>query len=133
MLITHMQVFALYAALNGLIVLLLALNVTRVRMSTKVMIGDGGDQRLLRAFRAHANAVEYVPLILVLLGALAGMKASMLMIHIVGGLLTFGRILHAIGLTRSSGVSIGRGAGTLLTWIAFIVAIAGCFLYALKA
>lgn len=132
MLATHMQVFALYAALNGLIVLVLALLVVRQRFRTKVMLGDGGDPALLRAQRAHGNAIEYVPLVLVLLLAMAGLRTSMLMLHVVGGLLTAGRILHAVGLSRSAGTSAGRALGTLLTWAALIVAIVVLLFAALR-
>lgn len=130
MLLTHMQVFALYAALNATIILILALLVSRARRSAQVGIGDGGHPGLLRATRAHGNAVEYVPLVLVLLLTLASLKAPIILIHVIGGLLTFGRILHAIGLSRSSAVSIGRAAGILLTWTALLIAIIACLFYA---
>ncbi len=131
MLLTHMQVFALYAALNATIILILALLVTRARRSAQVGIGDGGHPGLLRASRAHGNAVEYVPLVLILLMTLASLGASIFVIHAIGALLTSGRIFHAIGLSRSSAVSIGRTAGILLTWIALLIAIIACLFYAL--
>lgn len=132
MLVTHMQVFALYAALNGLIVLVLAVLVSRARVRHKVLIGDGANESVLRARRAHGNAVEYVPIVLVLMLTLASLNASIILIHVIGILLTFGRVLHAIGLSRASGVSIGRSGGILLTWIALLLAIVGCFFYALR-
>ena len=58
MLLTHMQVFALYAALNAIIILLLALMVVRARRRLKVQIGDGGHPGLLLAQRAHGNAIN---------------------------------------------------------------------------
>lgn len=131
MLITHMQVFALYAALNGLILIVLALLVSRARRAHGVMLGDGGNEAVMRAQRAHGNAAEYVPVVLVLLLALASLKASIWAIHVIGMLLTFGRLLHAIGLSQKSGVSVGRLLGTLLTWAALLVAIIFCFIYAL--
>ncbi len=130
MLLTHMQVFAPYAALNAIIILALALLVVRARRRHKVQIGDGGQPELLRAQRAHGNAIEYVPLVLVLLLTLASLKASIVVIHVIGALLTFGRLLHAIGLSRSSGVSIGRAGGILLTWTALLLAIVACLFYA---
>lgn len=131
MLLTHMQVFALYAALNAAIILVLAVLVTRVRRRHKVLLGDGSNPELLRAQRAHGNAVEYVPLVLILLLTLASLKASLIIIHVIGALLTFGRILHAIGLSRSSEASIGRAGGILLTWISLLIAIIACLFYAL--
>ncbi len=130
MLMTHMQVFALYAALNAIIILVLAFLVSRARNKHKVGIGDGGHPGLLLAQRAHGNAIEYVPIVLILLLTLASLKASIILIHVIGALLTFGRILHAIGLSRSSAVSVGRAGGILLTWIALLIAIVACLFYA---
>ena len=131
MLLTHLQVFALYAAINAAIILILAVLVTRARRKHKVLLGDGSNPDLLRAQRAHGNAVEYVPLALILLLTLASLKASLIVIHVIGALLTFGRILHAVGLSRSSGVSIGRAGGTLLIGVSLLIAIVACLFYAL--
>ena len=133
MLATPIQVFALYAAINGAIVLVLALLTVRARRRAKVGLGDGGDAMLLRAQRAHGNAAEYVPLILVLLLALALVKAPAVLLHGVGGGLAAGRVLHAIGLYQSSGASVGRMLGILLTWGALLAAAAGLILFALAA
>ncbi|MCC6919044.1 MAG: MAPEG family protein [Alphaproteobacteria bacterium] len=133
MLITHMQVFALYAGLSGLIVLILAVLVSRARRKYGVALGEGGHPALQQAVRAHGNASEYVPIVLVLLLTLASMKASIWLIHLVGAMLVFGRILHGIGLHQSAGLSVGRGLGMALTWAALLVAAAACLFYALKA
>jgi uncharacterized membrane protein YecN with MAPEG domain len=50
---------ALYAGLIALMLLVLAIPVSRLRHSLKVGLGDGGDARLARAIRAHANTVEW--------------------------------------------------------------------------
>ena len=52
--------FVLYAALNGLVVTLLALNVSRNRMKHRLSNGDGGKPEMKAAIRAHGNAVEHV-------------------------------------------------------------------------
>jgi uncharacterized membrane protein YecN with MAPEG domain len=131
MLVTHLQVVALYAGLNALILLGLSLLVVRARRAHKVLIGDGGNPALVRAQRAHGNAAEYIPLVLILMLALAGLKASTLLLHAIGIALTFGRLLHGIGLNQSAGVSVGRALGMVLTWAALIVAAASCLYYAL--
>jgi uncharacterized protein len=38
-----------------------------LRKQFKVLIGDAGHERLLRASRAHGNFAEYVPIALILL------------------------------------------------------------------
>lgn len=132
MLTTHMQVFALYAGLSGLIILILALLVSRARRTHGVPLGDGGNTAVLRAQRAHGNAIEYVPIVLVLLLTLASLKASIWLIHAIGAMLVIGRIFYAIGLHQSAGLSVGRGLGMALTWLALLVAAVACLFYALK-
>lgn len=114
----------LYAGLCALLVLILAARVVRWRMAHKIGLGDGGDSELLRRVRAHGNAIEYLPLCLILLGGmeLNGYPASS--IHGFGLALVLSRVAHAIGLSRSSGVSAGRFAGTLVTWL-LMLAMAG--------
>lgn len=132
MIMTHMQIFALYAALGGLILLVLSLIVVMRRRKAQVMIGDGGNAKLLQAQRAHGNAAEYIPIVLVLMLALAELQASNIVLHVIGVLLIFGRIMHAVGLLQSSQLSVGRALGIVLTWLALLLAIVGCFYYALR-
>jgi uncharacterized membrane protein YecN with MAPEG domain len=110
----------LYAGLNLLLLLALALLVVRQRMRHKVVLGDGGVEPLNRAIRVHGNAVEYAPLAVAGLVALALAGAAVWIVHVGGVALTLGRVLHAQGLSASSGRSFGRAAGTLLTWGAFL-------------
>jgi uncharacterized membrane protein YecN with MAPEG domain len=107
-----------YAAVHALLMMVLAANVVFHRRASKIGIGDGGDHRLLRKIRAHANFVEYVPVALILLALLELSGAQALWLWIFGGVLLLGRLLHAFGLSRKSGYSPGRFFGTLLTWIA---------------
>ena len=61
----------LYAALCTLLVLALAGRVMAYRLTHKVGLGDGGHGDLQRRIRAHANAVEYLPLALLLMVTMA--------------------------------------------------------------
>ena len=121
--------FGFYVALNALIMLVLSLLVVRARVSTQTLIGDGGIATMAGPLRAHANNTEYVPMALLLLWALASVPpgGSIWLIHGVGLTLTIGRILHAIGLTGSTGPGGMRFIGMIFTWIAFIVGIVGVF------
>lgn len=116
-----MHITGIYAALAVLLILLLAARVSLRRKEAKVGIGDGGDAALLRRIRAHANAVENVPFALLLLLVLELNQTRPLWLHVFGCVLIAGRILHAIGLSRSSMVSSGRFLGTLLTWGVMLV------------
>jgi uncharacterized membrane protein YecN with MAPEG domain len=114
------QITALYAALLGVLIVVLALRVVLGRRSSRVGIGDGGNHELIRRIRAHGNAIENVPLALLLLlvAELTGVDAAWL--HACGIVLVLGRLLHASGLSRHAGTSFGRFAGTLMTWLAML-------------
>lgn len=115
------MVTLLYAALCTLLILVLAGRVMAARMKYRVGLGDGGNTELNRRVRAHANAVEYVPLALLLLGGMELNGYPDWLIHVFGGTLLFSRVLHAWGLHVSAGTSPGRFAGTLLTLLLMIV------------
>jgi uncharacterized protein len=124
--------FGFYTALNALIMLILSVRVTGARVKTGTPIGDGGRPEMAAPLRAHANNTEYVPMALLLLWALASpLGRSIWLIHGVGLPLTLGRLLHAIGLSRSTGPSSLRLIGMVLTWIAYVVGIAGVLWFVL--
>lgn len=118
---TSMEAAALYAGIFVIFFLLLKGRVGQVRSSEKVMFGDGANERLQRAQRVQGNAVEDVPVTLIGLIALGALSAPVMLIHGLGITLVLGRVLHAIGLSGSSGGSPGRMWGTLLTLIAMLV------------
>lgn len=113
---------ALYAGLSGLWLLLVSLNVCRHRLRSGVGLGDGGDTGLLQAMRIQANTAEYVPLTLVILALSEMLGAPIPIVHAIGAALVLGRVLHAVGLSRSTDRSFGRAAGMLLTWGALLAA-----------
>jgi uncharacterized protein len=118
--------FGFYAALNALILLVLSMRVVQARVRTETPIGDGGKPEMAAPLRAHANSAEYMPMALILLWALASpLGRSIWVIHGMGATFTIGRILHAIGLSGSTGPSSLRFIGMVLTWIAYVVGIAG--------
>jgi uncharacterized membrane protein YecN with MAPEG domain len=113
---------ALWAGLLGILSLALAMNVVRARSSEKVIFGDGGVLVMQQRIRVHGNFVEYVPLALVLLLVLELNGTSALVLNVLGGGLFLGRLLHAFGLTSSTGTTPGRFVGTVLTWLAILAA-----------
>jgi uncharacterized membrane protein YecN with MAPEG domain len=122
-LLSPFPMVALYAAINALIMLTLGILVVRARVKTRTEIGVGEDPRMMGAVRAHGNNTEYVPVALLLMLILLPLQANVYVIHAVGGTLTLGRFLHAIGLSRNVGTSAPRFLGMILTWIAYLVAI----------
>ncbi len=107
--------------LLGLLVIGLGLRVSMLRGSTSTAIGCSTDPTdpLYKAVRAHANACEYVPIMAILIYALASTGSTGW-----GGLLFIGavvvRYLHAAGMLMSSTLEQGhplRFAGALGTYI----------------
>ena len=121
---------ALWTGLHLILLLVLSVLVTRQRRKHHVEIGDGGVPALNQAIRAFGNAAEYVPAALVGLGVLALAGAMPLLIHPIGFLLFAGRVMHAVGLSRSTSVSWLRTVGVLATWIAYVALAAALLFYA---
>jgi len=112
---------ALYAGLIALLLLVFAARVSMTRRRLGVGIGDGGHEALARAIRVHGNAVEWaLPVLLLLLLAELN-RASPLLLHACGIALVAARLVHGAGLARRSGVSTGRFAGTVVTWVVLLV------------
>jgi len=122
---------ALWAGLHLLLVLVLSIQVVQQRRKHKVLIGDEGVPEMVQAVRAFGNASEYAPLALAGLAILAVAQASPIVIHIAGFTLLAGRILHALGLSRSGGASFPRTIGMILTWVAYLFLIVALLFYAL--
>ncbi|NCO18453.1 MAG: glutathione S-transferase [Gammaproteobacteria bacterium] len=119
----NVEILLPYAGLLGLVLIALSIQVVILRRRHQVGIGFGQVQALERAIRTQANFTEYVPLALVLL-VLLGISGALpdAALHLLAGALVVGRILHAVGLSRSAGTSFGRLAGTALTWLVLLAA-----------
>lgn len=91
------MVSALYAVLGALLLMKFSFNVVRLRMQYRVAYGDGGFSELQSAIRIHGNAVEYIPVALVLLLFMEMNGAETWMVHICGIILIAGRLMHYYG------------------------------------
>jgi uncharacterized membrane protein YecN with MAPEG domain len=83
---------ALYTAILSLVVLALAVNVSMHRGKLKVDIGDGDNPQMLRMIRIHGNAIEYVPIALLLMAVYELDGGSHRILHIAGIALIVGRL-----------------------------------------
>jgi uncharacterized membrane protein YecN with MAPEG domain len=110
-----LPVTAVYASLLAILVVILALTVVRLRRALKIGMGDGGNRDLQKAIRAHGNAVETIPVFLILMAVYEANGGRAQMLHIAGALFLLSRVLHAGGLLSSSGASRGRAAGIVGT------------------
>ena len=119
----------LYAALLGLLLIALSINVVLARRRYHVRLGVGTEEGMQQAVRVQANFSEYVPLavILLIMAELSGLPTAA--VHAAGILLVTSRVLHAWGLSHSPGRTFGRFYGTAGTWLVII----GLSLYVLYA
>lgn len=92
------MITALYAGLTALLIVKLSLGVIALRRKHKVRLGDGGVEELQTAIRIQANAIEYIPITLLLILLLEMMNVSPWIIHVAGITLLVGRLIHVTGL-----------------------------------
>jgi uncharacterized protein len=105
------------AGAAALINLWLAIRVGQVRTREKVMIGDGGNENVIRRMRAHANFTEFTPFILILIGAIELATGTSTWLWAVSSLYLVGRLLHAFGM---DGFMPGRMIGTIITMVSLL-------------
>ena len=90
-----LTITAIYASLAGLLLLVLSFRVVRSRRKLSVGLGDGGQESLLRAQRAQANFIEYVPIALILLAVAESQVLTGWLLYTAGTILVLARLLHA--------------------------------------
>ena len=95
-----MLVTPYYAAIFGLIFVILSFRVIRIRQRLGVAIGDGEDPGLHRAIRVHGNFTEYVPFALLLVYFAEDISQNTLFGHALGSLLLLARLSHAYGVSQ---------------------------------
>jgi len=95
-----MYLTSVYAAILGLMLLMLGIRTLRLRRRLGIPIGDEGNSAMLRAMRVQANFVEYVPMTLLLILLLELQGGSLFVVNLLCLLLLAGRSVHAIGVSR---------------------------------
>ncbi|WP_372964237.1 MAPEG family protein [Marinobacter sp.] len=114
---------AVFAAVIGLLLLVLSGLVVKYRLKYRMGMGVNEDPEFGAAVRAHANLVEYAPIGLIMLAIAELNGVSNTLIYWTGMALVAGRILHAFGMINGKGGEHkARMIGILLTWLAILVA-----------
>lgn len=131
MLINALTVTPAFAVPLVVLVIGLVLRVVYLRRRYGVGIGSGDHRDLSRAIRAHANAMETIPLalVLMLIAELAGAGQTLLLAG--GSVLVVGRCIHAFGLSAHAGYSFGRFFGMIMTIAAMLIFAAAGIYHAL--
>lgn len=119
------SVTAFYLAILALIYALLALRVAGLRRANRALFGDADNARLRSAIRVHANFIEYVPIITLLVALLEMSGIPPARVHLLMGALLLTRLLHPLGMTARPGTwqfNAGRVGGILLTLAVLVAA-----------
>ncbi|MEJ8809623.1 MAPEG family protein [Variovorax ureilyticus] len=95
-----MPIVWLYAALLALLFVGLSFRTLVMRRRLRIVIGDAGDERMLRAMRVHSNFAEYVPLNLLLMYFVSSTLPQPWFLHALGISILLGRVLHAVGVSQ---------------------------------
>mgnify|MGYP005844211677 CR=1 FL=1 len=113
---------AVFAAVLGLLLIVLSLLVSRYRLRLKQGLGVSEDIDFQAAVRAHGNLVEYAPIGLIMLALAELNGVSGTLIYWAGMGFVAGRLLHAFGMINGrGGPHMARMVGILLTWLAILV------------
>lgn len=107
--------FKIFAGLNGLLLTLLALNVSRIRITHKIAHGDGGSIPMKAAIRTHMNGVEHVSIFGLMLLALSLPPVSPVILPTLVLAFTLSRLVHAVGMLSKFFNLRRLGAGVTYT------------------
>src|SRR3954470_6965688 len=112
-----------YLAILALLYTVLAVQVGRLRQRDRATFGDNGSLQLRSAIRAHANFIEYVPIITLMVAMLemSGLAASR--VHLLMGALLVSRLLPPLASSAPPTTlqfRIGRVGGITITFILLI-------------
>ncbi|MBI1261910.1 MAG: glutathione metabolism protein [Rhizobiales bacterium] len=113
-------VTSIYAGGLAVLYLVLSINVIRMRRGEHIGFGHGNNQKLERAIRAHANFAEYTPLIILLIFLCEMQNLAAIWLHLLGGLLVTGRLIHAYGLNQTPEMRGTRTVGLTLTFLSLL-------------
>lgn len=116
---TMLPITLTIAGAATLVNLWLAVRVSRLRMSRKVSIGDGGDTGVQARMRAHANFVEYTPFFLILLALVELAEGPRPFLWLAGIAFILARLAHAFGMDRPAPNPFRMG-GIMVTFLCLL-------------
>src|SRR5436190_20913456 len=106
---------AIYAGILALLSIVLANRAGMTRARLQIPLGDGGNSDLIAKIRRHANFVEYVPLIVVMMAMIEINGAHKWWLHVFGVTIVVARIIHPLGISAEQMSSPWRTIGSMMT------------------
>ena len=89
-----LPITTLTALFAGVLILLLTIRVIQLSRRGGVVLGDNNDRALMKAIRGHANAVEQMPIALIMMGLSELQGGSTALLSVIAVVLIIGRTLH---------------------------------------
>ena len=119
----QLPITAIYAGILAIFALVLSARAGsyRGKAQASILYGDPIDWVLAERVRAHQNFLEYVPMIVILMGVIELNGGSSTYLHSVGVLLIIARVAHAIGLKHDDMGTKGRFVGAAGTALIMLV------------
>ena len=91
------MITALYASLLAILLFILSIRVIGLRGNPAfafIAQGQGDEELLQRAIRAHGNLTEYLPTMLIVLFFLENSGETDTKLHVLAGAFLLGRVMH---------------------------------------
>jgi len=108
----------LVTAILLFIFIALSFNAAFTRRKSGLAVGEGDNETLLRAVRAHGNFTEFTPMFLISLIVVDQLSENCDYVGILGLLFIIGRIFHALSMFLKKGIL--RVIGMMLTLVPLI-------------
>ena len=108
----------LVTAILLFIFIALSFNAAFTRRKSGLAVGEGDNETLLRAVRAHGNFTEFTPMFLISLIFVDQLSKNCDYVGIFGLLFIIGRISHALSMFLKKGIL--RVIGMMLTFVPLI-------------
>ena len=105
-----MPITLMYASIFALFALVLSFRAGsfRGKSGISVLHGEPANMELAERVRAHQNFLEYVPIVIIVMGAIELNGGSDMFLYVTGDLLFIARIAHALGLKHDNMAHKGR-------------------------
>ena len=116
-----MPITPLFAALFGLMYVVLSVRVVKIRFAERISLGSADHKELERAVRTHGNFIEYVPLSLLLFWFLESVTFNSELVFYLASVLLVSRIAHVLGMNNPKKWLILRQFGVIGTFATLLV------------
>ena len=94
------MVTTFYAAISAILIMWLALQVVKARRKNRIKYADGDVEELQIVRTAHSNAIDNIPIAIILLFLLEYNGCPIWLVHIFGLSLLTGRFTHSYGILK---------------------------------